>query len=87
MDLELITGEIIPDAKKVLNKTEITTANRLYYELGYYANQERRGKSLVWIDWTRRGIFKEIKDIQDMLKIDKRLDDEEYLNHHNFYIT
>lgn len=36
--------------------------------------------------WVRSGSFKEIHDVKRFLKNDSRLNDKEYIDHHNFHV-
>lgn len=61
---------------KVLSKKDIVKGCRLFYEIVYSSGRDRRGT----------GEFKEIVDVEEFLKSDTRLEDTEYIRHHNFHI-
>lgn len=63
--------------------------HRLFYELGHYRSSTEDQilmKAYKEEDWFRSGEFKEIKDIEHFLENDNRLNDPQYIKHHNFQI-
>lgn len=81
----------IENTKPVLSIDDIKNAKRLFYELGhhpiklsYNIQTGEYTSKVVWSKWVGENIFKEITDIEDMLKHDKELTNPEYLKHHNF---
>jgi hypothetical protein len=73
---------IVPNSVKVTSISDIGENDRLFYELGTYT-YTYKGR---WRGWTLSGEFKEIRDVRNMLIHDTRLNDIEYINHHNFCI-
>lgn len=78
-ELQIIDNTFI----KVENIEDIKKPNiRLFYELGEKLDIR------LGVDngnWKRSGLFKEIKDIEDFVLRDVRLNDVDYINHHNFH--
>ncbi len=68
---------------KVTDRSQIEIGKvRLFYELGNKIDNHLPLEN----NWLRSGIFKEIKDVEDMLDKDERFLNIEYLLHHNFVI-
>ena len=77
-------------AKKINSLNEITKNSRLFYELGNYIVLGKRedSKGNIYEDkrWLRSGIFKEINNVENFIKTDKRMSEKEFIEHHNFVI-
>ena len=91
MDITVKKFENLSGAKKVTDKNQITKNVRLFYELGHYKVLERtldgNGDIIENKKWITENIFKEIDDVDEFLKTGTRLDDPEFLEHHNFVIV
>lgn len=74
---------ILPNMIPMRDINNISEGDRLFYELGYKKdiNNPNYGDN-----WLRKGQFKEVEDVKDMLDIDKLLSDLAYLEHHNFML-
>ena len=82
----------IPEVKQVYSIDDITTTCRLFYEHGFYYSpgwDESGWDESGWDEssWLRSGNFIEIIDVKHFLLKDTRLNDFEYIKHHNFMIT
>lgn len=64
------------NAEKINSLSDIKKHHRLFYELGHYEGKK----------WIREGVFKEIYDVENFIKIDKRMSKKEFIEHHNFVI-
>lgn len=80
MDIELENGGSILNVKRIERRSEIKHGKRLYYEIGRKLNSKKSPIN----NWISSGIFKEIEEPEKFRDSDNRLDDEEYLRHHNF---
>lgn len=81
----------IHNTKPVESIEDIKKAKRLFYQLGehpssiHFNPQTKQLKSKIhWDKWNQSHIFKEITDIEDMLKHDNLLNNPDYIKHHNF---
>lgn len=68
------------EAEKVTSPSQITKEVRLFYELGKYNGVQ------VEDNWQRSGVFKEIDDVSRFIENDPRLQDIDFITHHNFHI-
>lgn len=80
-NITLIDSNVITDVEKVTNKSQINNQVMLFYELGYKPNINSGPENGNWV---RHGVFKEILDINEFLEQDTRINDIDYINHHNF---
>jgi len=73
--------ETVPNVTAVTTRDEIRNCSRLFYELTSwrYFGIYRGGNEVV-----RTNKFKEVTNKEDFVERDNRLDDIEYINHHNF---
>lgn len=80
----------INGVKKVNSLSDITSNSRLFYELGHQVvlskYTDKDGNIVENVRWVREGIFKGIENVEDFIKIDKRLTEKEFIDHHNFVI-
>lgn len=91
-DIIKIQQEItINNTKPVESIKDIKNAKRLFYQLGHHPSTSYFNPTtgqfirvVRWNKWNRSQIFKEITDIEDMLRRDKNLNDPDYIKHHNF---
>lgn len=62
-----------------------------FYELGSYVTLKRykdeNGNLCEDREWVIEGIFKEIDNVNEFLKRNKRMLEKEYIKHHNFVIA
>lgn len=72
----------IESAKKINSLSDITDNSRLFYELGHYEGNICEDK-----EWIKEGIFKEIDNVKNFIKIDKRMSEKEFIEHHNFVVV
>ena len=77
--MEIIVQAKIKGVKKVKNISDITENSRLFYEIGYYVDEDNT-------NWVRGVIFKEIQNIKSFIKEDYRLLNKEFIEHHNFVV-
>lgn len=68
---------ILPEMVPMRDIKQIGLGDRLFYELGRYVGINY---------WVLSGQFKEIQDVESMLKHDDRMTSPDYLNHHNFML-
>ena len=73
---------ILPNMTPMRDIKQISEGDRLFYELGYKLNIDGG----LGDNWIRQGQFKEIENVKDMIENDNRIDDIDYLNHHNFML-
>lgn len=76
-----VTIETIPSVITATSREEIRNCSRLFYELTswkYLTNDFNVNRV------KRTDRFIEVLDIKDFVKRDNRLDDIEYIKHHNF---
>ena len=69
-----IEFEDVQDLQPLTHKSQIVEGTKLYYEINY-----RKGRS-----YYKTGKFKEVQDPMDLKINDNRLDDPDYITHHNF---
>lgn len=73
---------ILPNMSPMRDIKQISDGDRLFYELGYKININKGIEN----NWVREGRFKEIENVKDIIENDNRINDIDYLNHHNFMI-
>ncbi len=73
----MTTQGLPPNAQPMKSTSDIAAGDRLFYELGHY-----QGKR-----WVREGVFKEIREVENMIQMDTMINDPEYIAHHNFVIV
>ena len=69
----------LKDAVMIADKSDIKEGCRVFYELGEWFDKQNKLQF-------RFGYFKEIENVTQWLKSDLRLNDLDYLIHHNFMI-
>lgn len=91
MDITVRQHITITDTKPVESIEDIKNAKRLFYELGehpstvvYHPTRGINIKTIHWDKWENSGVFKEIKNIEHMLKHDNLLNNPDYIKRHNF---
>jgi len=89
--MEIIGQVKIQGAKKVNSLSDITDKSRLFYELGHYKvlriYKDKCGNICEDKKWIGEGVFKEINNVSNFLKTDKRMEEKEFIEHHNFVVV
>ena len=73
------------------SKVDFVVGDRLFYELGFnkvISRKEHWKTHDIFLEhkWIKSNKFKEIKDPETFIKLDDRLNDPEFIKHHNFVI-
>lgn len=74
---------ILPNMSPMRDIKQISDGDKLFYELGH---KIRIMDMSYENNWVREGRFKEIENVKDIIENDNRINDIDYLNHHNFMI-
>lgn len=75
------------NVKKVASVIDIDKEGRLFYEIGYYRDEGDPDVNYQTSKyWTGTGEFKEVKNVEDFLLTEKRLNNIEFIRHHNFLV-
>lgn len=74
---------ILPNMSPMGDIKQISDGDKLFYELGH---KIRIMDMSYENNWVREGRFKEIENVKDIIENDNRINDIDYLNHHNFMI-
>jgi hypothetical protein len=89
--MEIIGQVKISGARKINSLSDISDNSRLFYELGHYVvlrrYTDKEGNICEDRKWIREGIFKEIDNVVDFIKTDKRMSEKEFIEHHNFVVV
>lgn len=90
-NMEIVGQVKIKGARKINSLSDISDNSRLFYELGHYVvlrkYTDREGNIYEDKKWIREGIFKEIDNVKNFLKTDKRMFEKEFIEHHNFVVV
>lgn len=87
----LIQGLVTLEAEKINSVADIKDGDRLFYELNFNKNERQYegadGHTISANKPLKNVIFKEIEDVENFIKEDKRLSDPAYITHHNFVLV
>ena len=83
MNIILEDGSAILNVKRIEKRSDIKDGAKLYYELGHKLNSNHSPVN----NWVSSGKFKEIREPEKFRDADNRLDDTEYIKHHNFVVS